>query len=496
MSVALAWLLAATPLASGPMVVAPPDLLAPADEAWIAEAVADELPRALLELGVPVLERYDRLRVQERLGLPAVRLSRATTIKVAEAVGAWRLVTGTVEREGGVTLKIRLLDVPRGALAAPLVAKGPVESLQSLLAGVACDIALAASTPPARSREVLVALRTAVPFEAWRTHAQALAATDVAARTKLLRRALAQFPSYEEARLDLARVQLESREHAAALETVAKSGREARTHRATRFAEGVALLGLGRYVEAAAVYDELRQGRPTPAVLSNEAAARLRQGRRELPASAPLLQALGREPAALDLPVNLGFALLHENRPEAAAFFLKVAVKRDPGDSAARLLLSWALRQAGKEDEAEDEWRALSAMTDAFQSLRAPDLPRRFERVLPSEGALVVDAQGRSDAEAATAQQARGQKLLEAGDVAAAAVELASAVVLAPFDAETHALLARALRGRGEVARAEAELRASLYCRDDNAVRTELMDVLMAQGRTAEARKLLQEHAP
>ena len=156
---ALAWLLVATPLASGPMVVAPPDLLAPAEDAWIVEAVADELPRALLELGVPVLERYDRLRVQERLGLPAVRLSRATSIRVSEAVGAWRLVTGTVEREGGVVLKMRLVDVARGALAAPLVAKGPVESLQSLIAGVACDIALAASTPPARSREVLVALR-------------------------------------------------------------------------------------------------------------------------------------------------------------------------------------------------------------------------------------------------------------------------------------------------------------------------------------------------
>ena len=492
MSVAFAWLLAATPLAAGPLVVAPPDLLAPASEAWIVEAVADELPRALAELGVPVLERYDRLRVQERLGLPAVRLSRATSIRVAEAVGAWRLVTGTVERDGGVVLKIRLLDVPRGALAAPLVARGPVESLQSLIASLACDIALAASSPPARSREVLVALRTAVPFEAWRTHAQALAATEGTSRTKLLRRALTLFPAYDEARLDLARVQLESREHAAALETLGKIGREVPTLRAARFAEGVALLGLGRYVEAAAVYDELRQARPGPAVLSNEAAARLRQGRRELPASALLLQALGREPAALDLPVNLGFALLHENRAAAAAFFLRVAVKRDPGDSAARLLLSWALRQAGKEDEGEEEWRALSALTDAFQSLKAPDLPRRFERVLPSEGALVVDAQGRSDAEAATAQEARGQKLLEAGDVAAAAVELASAIALAPFDPESHALLARALRARGEVARAEAELRASLYCREDNAVRTELADLLMAQGRTADARKVLE----
>ena len=290
-------------------------------------------------------------------------------------------------------------------------------------------------------------------------------------------------------------MQLESREHKAALETLGKIGREAATPRAARFAEGVALLGLGRYVEAASVYDELRQARPTSAVLSNQAAGRLRQERRELPASAPLLQALAREPAALDLPVNLGFALLHEGRPDAAAFFLRVAVKRDPGDGAARLLLSWALRQAGKEDEAEEEWRALSASTDAFQSIKAADLQRRFERVLPSEGALVVDSQGRSDAEAALIQAARGQKLLETGDAAAAVVELASATVLSPFDPEYRAFLAHALRTRGEVARAEAELRASIYCREDSAVRTELADLLMAQGRTADARKILEERA-
>ncbi len=494
MSVALAWLLAATPLAAGPVVVAPPDLLAPAEDAWIAEAVADELPRALAELGVPVLERYDRLRVQERLGLPAVRLSRATSIRVAEAVGAFRLVTGTVEHDGGgVLLKLRLLDVPRGALAAPLVARGPVESLQSLIAGLACDIALAASTPPARSRDVLVALRTAVPFVAWRTHAQALEGAEGAGRAKQLRRAFTLFPAYDEARLDLARLQLDSREHASALETIQKLGKDARAGRATRFAEGVGLLGLGRYVEAAAVYAELRQAQPTPSVLSNEAAARLRQGRRETPASALLLQALGREPAALDLPVNLGFALLHEGHPDAAAFFLRAAVKRDSGDSAARLLLSWALRQAGEEADAEEEWRALSAQTDAFQSLRAPELPRRFERVLPSERALVVDPEGRSEAELATAHEARGLKLLEAGDAAAAALELASAIALAPFDPEGHALFARSLRARGEVGRAEAELRASLHCREDSAVRTELADLLMAQGRGAEASKVLED---
>ena len=36
--------------------------------------------------------------------------------------------------------------------------------------------------------------------------------------------------------------------------------------------------------------------------------------------------------------------------------------------------------------------------------------------------------------------------------------------------------------------RAEEELRASLYCREDAAVRLELADLLLARGRAAEAR--------
>jgi predicted Zn-dependent protease len=484
-----ALVLLAAPAAAGPLVVAPAEGLAP-DEAWIAEAVADELPRDLHELGVSVIERYDRLRVQERLGLPAVRLTRATQVRVAEASGAWRLVTTTVEREGSqLVLKVRLLDVARGALAAPLVARGPVEALADLLAGLAFDIALAGPTPPARSREVLLTLRKAVPFEAWKAHAEALAAPDPAEVAKGLRRALNLFPGYEEARVDLARQQLEEREYAQALATLPRADHARPGGRAARFAEGVALIGLGRYAEASTLYAELRQAVPTPAVLANEGAALLRLKKRGSPAWGPLRQALQREPGALDLPVSLGFALLHENEPAAAAFFLRAATRRDPRDAAARLLLTWALRLSGRGTEADEEWRDLQALTDAFASLPQPDLQRRFERILASEGALVVEPEANRDAELAAAHQARGEKLLQEGDAASAAAELLRATVLDPFDPRPHLLLARASRGRGDVVRAEDELRASLYCREDPAVRVELADLLLARGQESEARK-------
>ena len=400
----------------------------------MAEVVADELPRALAELGVPTLERYDLRRVQERLGLPAVRLSRATAIRVAEAVGAWRLVTSTVEGAGPeVTVKVRLLDLPRAALAAPLVARGPVESLPTLLASLAFDIALSGPSPPLRSREVLVALRAAIPFEARKAHAESLAAADPQGQARWLRRALQLFPAYDEARLDLARLQPEQGEHASALETLSRVGKDGRVARAARFTEGTALLGLGRYSEASGLYGELRKTNrsaappsPTRGWRCCGCAPLLRR------ATEALRQALEREPSSLDIPVSLGFALLHEGEEAAAAFFLRVAVRRDPRDAAARLLLSWALRGAGQEAAASDEWRDLQALTDVFAGLREPDLARRFERVAPSEQALVVEPEGRSDAELALSHVSRGEHLLGTGDVAGAAPELQKAAGLPP----------------------------------------------------------------
>jgi tetratricopeptide (TPR) repeat protein len=474
---------------AGAVAVLPPDGPAGAETAWVAEAIAYELPRSLSLLGVRSAQRLDRLRAQERLSLPSGRLTRATAIRVAESLGADRLVVGAYEvKTGAVSVSLRILDLERASLSSPLVAQGPVETLPALVAGLAFDIALSGPTRPSRAREVITALRASVPFEAWRTHAKALAAADAPGRASLLRRALQHEPEYDEARLDLARMQIEAREFPEALESLARIARNSSLSREARFTEGIALLGLGRYSEAAARYAELASADPSPAVLSNQAAARLRQKRDGEPASALLRQALERRPASLDLPVNLGFALLHEGAPEAAAFFLGAALKREPRDAPAHVLYSWALRQSGQDAEADAEWeRAQPAGNGADP--KAPDLQRRFERLEVTESGLVVDPDGKGDLELAASHLQKGELSLEAGQPAAAQPEFASAIALNPFDARARRLLARALRQKGEPAKAESELRLSLLCRDDASVRLELAELLASLGRPEEARE-------
>jgi len=71
----------------GPPVEAPPPppIGAPEDTSWVGEAVGDLLTRALARAGVAAIGREDRLRAQAALELPRLPLTRATSIRLAEA---------------------------------------------------------------------------------------------------------------------------------------------------------------------------------------------------------------------------------------------------------------------------------------------------------------------------------------------------------------------------------------------------------------------------
>ncbi|HEY8148574.1 MAG TPA: hypothetical protein VIK51_06685, partial [Vicinamibacteria bacterium] len=142
------------------LLVLPLEASGGAMEPWVSEAFADQLPRSLTQLGVPAVSRAERLQAEAALEIPDVPLSRATSVRVAEALGATRLVTGTYAIEGGrMTLALRLLDVERATLSAPLISSGPIEGVMDLIDRLAWDVALAGPTPPAQSRDALLAAR-------------------------------------------------------------------------------------------------------------------------------------------------------------------------------------------------------------------------------------------------------------------------------------------------------------------------------------------------
>ncbi|HEY2941707.1 MAG TPA: tetratricopeptide repeat protein [Vicinamibacteria bacterium] len=487
MTIALLVLLAAPP---GPAtLVLPFDAVgANPEQTWVGPAASELLARGLAVAGVPVAGRGERLRAQAALELPEVSLTRATSLRIAEALGASRLVTGTYAVQGGqLTLSLRLLDAERASLSSPIVASGPLETLADLAHGVAWDVALASSTPPGMTREAFFSRRPSVSFEAVKAYGRGLAAHRAAARLRLTRDALSLAPQFHQARLTLGQLLRDAGEFSAAYETLNRIPADAPESRAARFLQGVALLEVGRYRDASRLYRSLADADATPAVLNNEALAVLRSPGDDGRASDLLHRAADMAPAHTDLLFNLGWALLVEGDAEGAEFSMREVVRRAPLDPQARVVLAWALRRGGGE-ALESARNAVAALAPNYQTLTTPDLTRHFERIVPAERLLDLDRGGRSEAEVAAGLVGKAQRLVRTGDLPGALAELTRAAYLDPYASGVHTQLARVHRARGDRELALNELHMALWSRDDPALRAELAAVLKEAGRTAEAR--------
>lgn len=383
-------LLAAALAAPGRAVVFPSPGPQSAGPGWIGAAVEETLPRALQRAGRDAVSAADRRRALEALGINGPVATRAAGVRAADTLGARLVLFGSWDlRDAELTLTLRPFDTSLAELRAPIVARGPLEALGRLIEELALPLA---GVPPAPAR----AGSRAVPFAALRALGEGLAARDAEARIRGVERALALHPDHPEAGLALARLLHDASRFAEAREVLAAVA-EPLFERERRFLDGACLLGLGRHAEADALYAGLAASEPTAAVLANRAIARLRRADAAGGASALLRQAVESVPSAAELPFGLGFAHFVEGDAEAASFWLKDAVRYAPGDARARLALSWALRRSGRGDEADEQWRAAAALDASLESLRLADPQQRLERVLPSEGALLLDPERRAD---------------------------------------------------------------------------------------------------
>jgi len=152
------------------------------------------------------------------------------------------------------------------------------------------------------------------------------------------------------------------------------------------------------------------------------------------------------------------------------------------------VVLTWALRRAGRAEEAEREWQGVLALAPNYSTLITPDFSRRFERIARSERPLDLTRETRSAAQVAASLYAKAQRLYDGGDAAGALAEATRAAYLDPYNRSAHLLLARAHRARGEAEKAVNEFRMALWSQDDAAIRVEVAGLLKEMGRTTEAR--------
>ena len=230
------------------------------------------------------------------------------------------------------------------------------------------------------------------------------------------------------------------------------------------------------------------------------------------------------DPADADYVFNLGYAYWSNRDPQAAIYWLRETVRRNPADADAHFVLGAALAAAGHATESTRERELARRLSSAYEPNKRPGgdaVPKGLERIknhfeLPHAGGIVTrltTTEQREQAELATFYLERGRRLFEQENDRGAVVELNHALYLSPYLTGAHLLLGRIhLRnGRvhdaidafkivlwsGETAEAHVALgEAYRQAKEPDAARAEAERALALAPASVEAKALLRRLAP
>jgi len=330
---------------------------ASADLNWIGVSLSQAVIDALTAQGIRVLDPDERQEAYRRLSLrPYARLTRASVIKMAEALDASQVLYGEFELippekpspegpRGSLRISARLLDVNQLKKGPEFGETGALEDLAKLeanLAWRALHSLTPQTTPPL---EEFARARPVVRVNAIESYTRGLLATSPEQKHRFFTQAVRLDESYSQPCFELGRLYWEKKDYRLAANWLTRV-KPADSH----YLEANFLLGLCRYYTAdyagsEAAFQVVVRALPLVEVWNNLGAA---QSRRNLPAALESLQkALEGDPADPDYHFNVGFVLWKAGRFTEAADRFRAVLDRNPEDALSTLMLGRCLKQTG-----------------------------------------------------------------------------------------------------------------------------------------------------
>ena len=517
--------LSASPTAMQPLQVAAPRVLVMPFENvtregrlfWLTEAAAVLLTDDLNALGAGAITRPERQQAFERLQVPpAAVLTDATVIRIGQLVGASQVVVGSLQLENDtIVVRARSIALDTGRVPVDVSERGPLPELFAIFDRIARRMAPASTTSAAEVE------KQHPPVTVFEAYIKGLLAETPATAISYLRAALAGQPSFDRARLALWDVYADQGDHAQALASVVSVPDDSPWAPRARFLAGLSQLTLKKYDDAFATFTALAAAQPSPAVLNNLGVVQLRRGATSPGGQAEefFTRAADADPDEEDFLFNLGYAYWLDRDPQAAIYWLREAVRRNPADADAHFVLAAALATGSNAAEATRERELARRLSAAYEPGKRPGgdaVPKGLERVkhdveLPHArqiGARLASSEQRSNEELARFYLDRGQRLFEQENDRDAIVELNHALYLSPYLPEAHLLLGRTLLRTGRVQEAIAAFKIVLWngetaeahaalgeayrqAKDANAARAEGERALALDPASADAKQLL-----
>ncbi len=453
--------------------------------AWLGEGAAVGLTAALRERGLAVISRDERMAAFERLQLPpGTTLTRATVIKVAELVGASRIVTGRVgARATEITLAARVLDLGAARLAAPVAETTPVSGLLAAL------VRMAAVIDDGGDVRAGAATRVAPSVQAFELYVRGLVASGAELQERYLSHALDLSSGYQDVRQSLWDVRTAHGAHDRALAALGPAGSGGGVGLEAGVRRARSLIELGRFDDAFTELTGLDATTRTAVVANLLGVVQLRRGATPHSGRAAYYfnQAVERDAADADYCFNLGYAYWQDKDALAAAYWLREAVRRNPADGDAHFVLSAALAGSASRPEADRERELARRLSERWEGAAAGDgVPQGLERLKdrgrhgPSamESAIAAGAE-RDQRELAAFHLDTARRAYGEGRDPEVIRELRRVLYLTPYDAEALVLLGRAQARSGLLQEAITAMKIAVWSAESAAALVDLGEVLL-----------------
>jgi tetratricopeptide (TPR) repeat protein/TolB-like protein len=474
----------------------------PAHEArltWMREGAAILLSEMLAVAGEVTIDREERLQAFDRLQLPAgATLSRASTIRVGQALGASLVVSGTVRMQGDQLIaRARVVRLDSGRLLPEIESSGPLTGLFSVFGQLAQQVrGVPSATPPVPTD------RLPPSPQVLELYVKGLVAETPSTALAFLEQALKAAPQFDRVRLAIWDLHSDASEHQRALDAVSAINPASRFFMEGRFRRSLSLMHLKRFDEALETLRAMQKQEPSATVANAIGVAELRRTATPQPGRATYYfsQASELDPSDGDLFFNLGYAYWIDKDPRAAIYWLREAVRRDPGDGDAHFILGVALTQTSAPAEAARERELAAKLSSKYAGWESraaggdpvpKGLERLHEELMPSRArvdAIIITAGQRDQGNLAAFHVDAGRRAFEREADREAIQELRRALYLSPYLAEAHLLLGRLYLRGGRAAEAVEALKIALWSEETVAAHLALAEALLQVEDQAAAR--------
>ena len=463
---------------------------------WIGEAVPEILNSRFSSSGFLPLNREDRLYALDHLGFPqSFQPSRATALRLAETLDADSIIFGTFAAKGSqLTIKARIVDVPKLRLSAEVTETGEISQLINLLNSLAWKLTRTLDPKFGVAEETFRAAGSKLRLDAFEQYIRGLTERDSDERLRHLKRATELNPGFIEAWVATGRQQFETQQYDQAAISYAKVPRGDPAELEAGFYRGLAQIFSGNYAHAEESFAAVARVLPLPEVVNNQGVAISRRGH---DAIAQYRQAEAADPTDPDYHFNLAVSLNREGKKAEALAELGQCLRLRSTDSEAKALTeAWT---------AEEKPQSEQTVTEPLERIK-----RSYNGAAFRQAALMLDQVEAARLEALPAPQRAlnlshaAHEKLDRGLLLEAEREYQAALDADQKSAEAHAGLAevRERAGDAEIARTEAHAaldlkpnleaylvlaRLDLASNHFNEARDEVMEAIHmdAQDRTA-----------